>query len=51
MLGTCRGDFGKDFCAVHGHAPTVIVELQGAEFARLVVTQEDPQAAMRELGY
>jgi hypothetical protein len=51
MLGTCRGDFGQDFCAVHGHAPTVIVELQGAEFARLVVTQDDPQAALHELGY
>ena len=51
MLGTCRGDFGKDFCAVHGHAPTVIVELTGAEFARLLVTQDDPQAALRDLGY
>ena len=51
MLGTCRGDFGKDFCAVYQRRPTVIVELQGAEFARLLVTQDDPQAAVRELGY
>jgi hypothetical protein len=51
MLGTCQGDFGKDFCAVYQQRPTVIVELQGAEFARLVVTQDDPKAALRELGY
>jgi hypothetical protein len=51
MLGTCRGDFGKDFCAVYQHRPTVVVELQGAEFARLLVTQDDPAAALRELGY
>ena len=51
MLGTCQGDFGKDFCAVYQQRPTVIVELEGAEFARLLVTQDDPQAALRELGY
>jgi hypothetical protein len=51
MLGTCRGDFGKDFCAVYQHRPTVIVDLQGAEFARLLVTQDDPREALRALGY
>jgi len=51
MLGTCRGDFGKDFCAVYAQRPTVIVDLEGAEFARLLVTQDEPQEALRELGY
>ncbi len=50
MLGICSGDFGKDFCAVYQDRPTVIVDLQGAQFARLLVTQDDPQAALRELG-
>ena len=51
MLGTCRGDFGKDFCAVYQHRPTVIVELEGVEFARLLVTQDEPRDALRALGY
>ncbi len=51
MLGTCKGDFGQDFCAVYQQRPAVVVELEGAEFSRLVVTQEDPRAALRELGY
>lgn len=44
MLGTCRGSFGKDFCAVRGHGPGVIVDLTGAEFARVVVS--DAQASI-----
>ncbi len=51
MLGTCKGDFGQDFCAVYQQRPAVVVELAGAEFSRLVVTQDDPKAALRELGY
>lgn len=37
-LGTRRGDFGKDFVAVRGHGPVVVVDLQGSEFNRFVVT-------------
>jgi hypothetical protein len=51
MLGTCRGDFGKDFCAVYQHRPTLIIDLAGAEFARLLVSLEEPQEALHELGY
>jgi hypothetical protein len=40
-LGTLRGTFGKDFVAVYHHRPGVVVELQGAEFSRLVVTADD----------
>jgi hypothetical protein len=37
-VGTRRGGFGKDFAAVHGKGPAVVVELEGCDFERLVVT-------------
>jgi hypothetical protein len=37
-VGTRRGGFGKDFAAVHGRGPAVVVEVTGAEYGRLVVT-------------
>ena len=37
-VGTRRGNFGKDFAAVHGKGPAVVVELEGADYERLVVT-------------
>ena len=40
-VGTRRGGFGKDFAAVHGKGPAVVVELAGCEFERLIVTSED----------
>jgi hypothetical protein len=43
-VGTRRGNFGKDFAAVHGKGPAVVVELSGAAFQRLVVTVEDAAA-------
>jgi hypothetical protein len=39
-LGTRRGGI-RDFSAVYGHRPAVVVELQGAEFERLVVSVRD----------
>jgi hypothetical protein len=50
-VGTRRGAFGKDFAAVHGKGPAVVVDLSGTEFGRLVVTTEDASAvaeAIRE---
>ena len=44
-VGTRRGKFGKDFAAVHGKGPAVVVELEGADYGRLVVTADD--AAVR----
>jgi hypothetical protein len=41
MVGTRRGDFGKDFAAVHGTGPVVVVDLVGAEYHRFVVTADD----------
>jgi hypothetical protein len=43
-VGTRRGDFGKDFAAVHGPGPAVVVELTGADYQRLVATSEDAPA-------
>jgi hypothetical protein len=40
-VGTRRGSFGKDFAAVHGKGPAVVVELEGAEYGRLVFTADD----------
>jgi hypothetical protein len=44
-VGTRRGKFGKDFAAVHGQGPAVVVELEGTEYQRLIVTSDD--AAVR----
>ena len=38
MLGIKRGQFGRDFCAVRGHGPAVVVELHDAPFARLIAS-------------
>ncbi len=43
-VGTRRGDFGKDFAAVHGKGPAVVVELEGAAYGRFVVTADDAAA-------
>jgi hypothetical protein len=43
-VGTRRGDFGKDFAAVHGEGPAVVVELDGKGFSRLIVTADDAEA-------
>ena len=40
-IGTRRGGFGKDFAAVHGKGPAVVVELENTEYGRLVVTADD----------
>ncbi len=48
-VGTRRGSFGKDFAAVHGKGPGVVVELDGAEFDRLVVSVPDPAAVTRRV--
>ena len=43
-VGTRRGNFGKDFAAVHGKGPAVVVDLAGAPYGRLVVTADDAAA-------
>ncbi len=40
-VGTRRGSFGKDFAVVHGRERAVVVELEGASYARILVTTPD----------
>jgi hypothetical protein len=49
MLGTTRGSGWKDFNAVYRRRPVVVVDLEGEEFARLVVTNDDAPAAVDRL--
>ena len=37
-LGTRRGGFGRDFAAVYGHNPGIVVELAHGPFGRLVIS-------------
>ena len=48
-VGTRRGSFGKDFAAVHGKGPAVVVELDGRRVQRLVVTADDAAARARAI--
>ncbi len=42
-VGTRRGSFGKDFAVVHGRETAVVVELAGAPYSRLIVTNADAE--------
>jgi hypothetical protein len=44
-VGTRRGSGYKDFAAIHGKGPGILVELEGAEFERLVVSADDASEA------
>jgi hypothetical protein len=48
-VGTRRGEGVKDFAAVHGKGNAVVVELEGAEYDRLIVTEDDAESASAEL--
>jgi hypothetical protein len=48
-LGTRRFGGGKDFVAVYGRGPAVIVELMGVEFSRLVISSRDAEAIAAEI--
>jgi hypothetical protein len=43
-VGTRRGSFGKDFAVVHGRETAIVVELDGAGYARLIVTTPDAES-------
>ena len=49
-VGTRRGSFGKDFAVVHGRGPAVVVELEGADYSRLIVTTPDAENVAVEIG-
>ncbi|HEV8065779.1 MAG TPA: hypothetical protein VGP46_13140 [Acidimicrobiales bacterium] len=48
-VGTRRGQFGKDFAVVHGTGPAVVVELEGADYQRIVVTTDDAETVASQL--
>jgi hypothetical protein len=48
-LGTRRGSFGKDFVAVYRDRPVVVIELEGAEFQRFVVSDAHAEATATRL--
>ena len=48
-VGTRRGEFGKDFAAVHGKGPGVVVEFGGQEFGRWVLSVDDPDPVVTRL--
>ena len=48
-LGTWRHDGVKDFCAIYRKGPGVVVELDGAKYARLIVSSSDPTAVVETI--
>ena len=48
-LGTWRHSLGRDFVAVYGQRPAVVVELAGEHFARLVVSTRDAERVAGEV--
>jgi hypothetical protein len=48
-LGTWRYSGGKDFVAVYRGGPAVVVELEGAAFSRLIVSEQDAAAVAASL--
>ena len=48
-VGTRRGTDIKDFAVVHGSGPAIVVDLVGAAYGRLVVTEDDAEDATEEL--
>jgi hypothetical protein len=50
LLGTMRGPFGKDFCAIYDRRPALVLELcAGERYRRVLVTVADPGRILAEL--
>jgi hypothetical protein len=49
-LGTWRHHDGKDFIAVYADRPAVELRLAGQPYERLLVSVDDPQAVVGQLG-
>jgi hypothetical protein len=48
-LGTRRHQFGKDFVAVYGKGPAVVIDLAGQSFSRLVISSSDAERVAEEI--
>jgi len=50
MLGTMRGMFGKDFCAVYRHQSAIVIELEDHPYQRLILCTPNPDEDRVALG-
>ena len=48
-LGTWRHSLGRDFVALYGKGPAVVVDVAGDRFARLVVSSRDAERVAAEI--
>ena len=48
-LGTWRHPLGRDFVAVYGRGPAVVVELAGHRLSRLVISSQDAEGEAEDL--
>src|SRR5262245_42227128 len=48
-LGTWRHALGRDFVAVYGRGPAVVVDLDGMRFLRLVISRPDAEDVAEEI--
>jgi hypothetical protein len=49
MVGVWRSGTVVTFAACHGRTPAIVIDLDGAQFDRLVVTVADPEHVQRSL--
>lgn len=50
MLGVTRGRGGRQFAAVYGNRPALVVDLQSGPLTRLILCVPDPHAAAESIG-
>jgi hypothetical protein len=48
-LGTFKHLYGRDFVALYGRGPAVLVELDGMRFMRLLVSRQDAEEVAEQI--
>jgi hypothetical protein len=48
-LGTFKHIYGRDFVALYGRGPAVLVELDGVRFVRLLVSRQDAEDVAEQI--
>src|SRR4051794_885160 len=49
-LGSFKHLYGRDFVAVYGRGPAVMVELDGMRFMRLLISRQDAEEVAEQIG-
>jgi hypothetical protein len=49
MVGSWRESGSVSFAACHGHRQTIVVDLAGQAYDRLIVTIDNPEGAVQRL--